>query len=504
MTDKITLERIKEISPELLSELYQIYTEASTALTGKAILRFAYVFRSFAEQNLIYSQGRTRPGKIVTNAKPGQSIHNFRYACYSDDTEILTDSGWKLFSELDKTEKVMVFKDGILYYEHPKSYISNDYNGEMVSVQTRSVDLLVTPNHKMVVQKKVNNKWNDTWKFTEASEITYKHRIPTAGEFIHTTEVPEYPFMDKMDAETWWEFMGWYLSEGSCCGVSNGVLRTHNSRYRVSISQNENSSEWHLIKDCLDRTGFTYNYIGHDFIIHSKELHTILFSLGNSYEKRIPRYCLNAPKYLLEILLESLLLGDGTHYEKRETYHTVNELLANDISELFVLLGKSVSISSNLSNPLNIFPNGNVLKSLPKLQYKINNRSRKTQELRNGSDSYRCINKEEYTGIVYCVETSAGSIVVKRNGKISICGNCDIVLLKDTDGNGTFETASWETNVDFDGDGKADWMEVVAIFQKYGWQWGLTNAKGQRYDLPHFQKPPMSLKQLQLKYPNGR
>ena len=80
----------------------------------------------------------------------------------------------------------------------------------------------------------------------------------------------------------------------------------------------------------------------------------------------------------------------------------------------------------------------------------------------------------------------------------------DIVLLKDTNGDGTFETASWETNVDFDGDGKADWMEVVAIFQKYGWQWGLKNAKGQRYDLPHFQKPPMSLKQLQLKYPNGR
>ncbi|MEZ5017354.1 MAG: M15 family metallopeptidase [Flavipsychrobacter sp.] len=64
----------------------------------------------------------------------------------------------------------------------------------------------------------------------------------------------------------------------------------------------------------------------------------------------------------------------------------------------------------------------------------------------------------------------------------------DIVLLKDTDGNGTYETASWETNVDFDGDGKADWMEVVAIFEKHGWQWGLINRKGKRYDLPHFQK----------------
>jgi peptidoglycan LD-endopeptidase CwlK len=34
-------------------------------------------FRSYAEQNKLYSYGRTRSGKIVTNAKGGQSKHNF-------------------------------------------------------------------------------------------------------------------------------------------------------------------------------------------------------------------------------------------------------------------------------------------------------------------------------------------------------------------------------------------------------------------------------------------
>jgi peptidoglycan L-alanyl-D-glutamate endopeptidase CwlK len=62
----------------------------------------------------------------------------------------------------------------------------------------------------------------------------------------------------------------------------------------------------------------------------------------------------------------------------------------------------------------------------------------------------------------------------------------DIVLLKDNDGNGTFETASWETNVDFDGDGKADWQEIVAIARQYGWEWG---GSWSRFpDAPHFQK----------------
>lgn len=33
-------------------------------------------FRDNTEQQALYDQGRTKPGKIVTNAKPGQSKHN--------------------------------------------------------------------------------------------------------------------------------------------------------------------------------------------------------------------------------------------------------------------------------------------------------------------------------------------------------------------------------------------------------------------------------------------
>ena len=62
----------------------------------------------------------------------------------------------------------------------------------------------------------------------------------------------------------------------------------------------------------------------------------------------------------------------------------------------------------------------------------------------------------------------------------------DLVLLVDRDGNGTFESASWETNVDFDGDGVADWLECVAIAKRYGWAWG-GDWTGFR-DLPHFEK----------------
>jgi peptidoglycan L-alanyl-D-glutamate endopeptidase CwlK len=62
----------------------------------------------------------------------------------------------------------------------------------------------------------------------------------------------------------------------------------------------------------------------------------------------------------------------------------------------------------------------------------------------------------------------------------------DIVLLVDRDLNGSYETASWDTARDFDGDGISDWMEIVEIAKKRDWTWG-GDWKSFK-DLPHFEK----------------
>jgi len=43
-------------------------------------LRIVSGYRSFKDQDDLYAQGRTKPGKIVTNAKGGQSYHNYGLA----------------------------------------------------------------------------------------------------------------------------------------------------------------------------------------------------------------------------------------------------------------------------------------------------------------------------------------------------------------------------------------------------------------------------------------
>ena len=59
----------------------------------------------------------------------------------------------------------------------------------------------------------------------------------------------------------------------------------------------------------------------------------------------------------------------------------------------------------------------------------------------------------------------------------------DIVLLLDKDGDGKFESATYEM-LDFDKDGKADWMEVVDSFKSIGFSWG---GDWKFKDKPHFE-----------------
>lgn len=87
MIDKITLDRIELLHPSIRQEVMNIYVNEVVTALPNSICRFAYTLRTFDEQTALYNQGRTvlfdkngkRLGK-VTNAKAGQSYHNYGLA----------------------------------------------------------------------------------------------------------------------------------------------------------------------------------------------------------------------------------------------------------------------------------------------------------------------------------------------------------------------------------------------------------------------------------------
>jgi peptidoglycan L-alanyl-D-glutamate endopeptidase CwlK len=113
--DKITLKRIELLHPKVREEVRDIYDEICIRVRGNAMCRFTYTLRTFAEQDAIYAQGRTKPGPIVTKSKSGQSAHNYGLAV---DIVLIHEGKaiWNIKNDYDKDgipdwmEVVRIFK----------------------------------------------------------------------------------------------------------------------------------------------------------------------------------------------------------------------------------------------------------------------------------------------------------------------------------------------------------------------------------------------------------
>lgn len=75
--DPVSTQRLAQLHPVLQHQV----TQLDQVLAAKGIeCRIVQGLRTLAEQDAIYAQGRTTPGKIVTNARGGQSWHNYGVA----------------------------------------------------------------------------------------------------------------------------------------------------------------------------------------------------------------------------------------------------------------------------------------------------------------------------------------------------------------------------------------------------------------------------------------
>jgi peptidoglycan L-alanyl-D-glutamate endopeptidase CwlK len=75
--DNVTEERLNLLNPVLAAKVRQL---AERLQQEGVQFRVVQGLRSWMEQDALYAQGRTKPGNKVTNAKGGQSWHNFGLA----------------------------------------------------------------------------------------------------------------------------------------------------------------------------------------------------------------------------------------------------------------------------------------------------------------------------------------------------------------------------------------------------------------------------------------
>src|SRR5256885_3403333 len=74
-----------------------------------------------------------------------------RHGCYDDATDVLTMTGWKPWPEVTGEEVFATRSpDGRLEYQHALRLVRKQYRGHMIGFKGTSIDLLVTPDHRVL------------------------------------------------------------------------------------------------------------------------------------------------------------------------------------------------------------------------------------------------------------------------------------------------------------------------------------------------------------------
>jgi phosphoribosylamine-glycine ligase len=344
--------------------------------------------------------------------------------CYSADTHILTEEGWKRFNELNPDIKVAVVDPNSreIWFERPQKRYWRDYSGNMIQFKNRNLDLLVTPNHRMLVQQR---KGKHKKTVVKAKDYKGEYWIYQAGKWkgknkdFFTLPGYDYRFNRKFKelkinfAHQWTRFLGIYLAEGN--STKDKLAPSAN---RVYIAQSKKFRNFDAIKQILDKLpfNFTYEESGHRFRINSIQLATYLKRFGASHEKYVPDYIKNSKPEIMLDFLKAFNLGDGDIHRGKLRFCSSSKRLIDDIQEMLIKLDYSGIITidkrKTMVNPLN------------KKRYKATPIYSIEKKERNRT-SIRKYNKKvvKYKGKIGCVTVSTGFIVVRRNNRVTIAGN---------------------------------------------------------------------------------
>lgn len=343
--------------------------------------------------------------------------------CFSFDTEVLTDHGWKYFNECDMDTKFATLNTETmkLEYQLPNHLHEYDYNGKMHHYKSNLIDTMVTPDHNMLVQARKSK----LIKHIKSSDLTfgendrcYNRTIPRGSneEFVntglmYTTKDGKYTF----EMDDWMRFLGTYLSEGSC--YFDGKYRA-----RVYISKPEGKECRRIAIDFLEKYKIPYSTDERNVYVYGKSIYNEVFFLGTASKKFIPKEFKDLPPYYLRALIDTLYRCDGYFLEKSTPlYFTVSTALRDDLMEILVKCGMHSSCGVFNKKGNCSYYKGREIRANYDLWYiSIINDDRnlilwKPKEI-------------EYDGKVYCASVPNRTLMVRRNGKMHWCGNCDTYL----------------------------------------------------------------------------
>jgi thymidylate synthase ThyX len=391
-------------------------------------------------------------GSVLEHVNFTFVLHNVsRVFCYDDETDVLTTEGWKPWPKEDGKEIFGTLNPatGDLEYQSATEVFHAEYEGPMYRVRSEQVDLLVTPNHRMWVQRHDTQKakrGEQPFGVEYAENILHKRvmyqksarwngvtpervLIPAtervwerSDNSVHCTRT--YPGL-SFPAEPFARFLGYYLAEGSVNG------------HVIALAQNRGP--------VLDRMADTIRAMGlraylpetgHGCVrTQCLPLRDLLAALGHAHEKRVPELVQRWAPETIRVFLEAMIEGDGTTHisSGHRVIYTSSPEMADDLQVLAIKAGWSANVRVDDRTGLErVMPNGQrfrnlrpcyVVSILTRRLTPLVNHNRHTAPNRYLNEDGYNDGMESYAGKIHCVKVPNGLLFVRRNGKPCVSGN---------------------------------------------------------------------------------
>ena len=345
------------------------------------------------------------------------------HACqrFDDQTDVLTESGWKLFRDVGDAETVATvnLSTSELEYQSFTRRVEKDHCGEMVRIKGSRIDAHVTPDHRMVCIDR-----NGEYRIREAGDLRIADRMTnrvnwtgvsrTGPVLLPASKGSKKEFQKEIDPFVWAEFLGWFLSEG----YADKTPRCPGSGYRVVIAQKKPLTKAFL-RCNLYRLPFRWVETPEGFQASSKQLWESLVQFGGTYDKYVPDWILRSDRKILKAFLTGAIDGDGWTCEGKWRYGSASRRLADGIQEVMLKLGMSPSL---YMQPSRVAP---VMGRQCKARdfYRVVECTQRPISLRDAASNPH-FSPSHYEGKVYCLSVPNTTLIVRRNGMPLIAGNC--------------------------------------------------------------------------------
>lgn len=354
----------------------------------------------------------------IQKAAPKAVIHFIEgnHECLHPDHEVLTTSGWLPISEITTEDIVATLTpEGRIAWQQPSEIHAYSFDGDMVLLQSRAADALMTPNHRVAHY----GQHGGDLKYRRADSML---ESPSAVAVIPTSGQSGEDSKSRM-SEDQIRLTAWIMADGHISA-------------RAGISQSK-PDMIERIKELLDRMGIQYGLRVRNRdprpingVVVKTAMESVCFDITNKstkekvaplfgiqdwnyksrYKKEFPQWLDTLSDSEFKVFIDEYLLADGTKCSSNHPAFTIygTEENLSRLQEMCVTHGYRASLKPRSRKgvfsywALNVSPRTNT----------------KTE-----SKNYSLV---PYAGMVYCLTTESSNFFTRYNGTVHVTGNCRV------------------------------------------------------------------------------